>query len=64
MYKSVHDGGADAKASKRARARHKMNFGDILPIFVVFFELVVDECKKLFGKIVTEIMMIFLVVKL
>ena len=37
MNKSVYNGGTDAKAGKRAGTSVEFNFGDIVPISVVFF---------------------------
>ena len=43
MSEGIDDAGADAKASERAGVGHKGDFGDVVPVFAVFLEFVVDE---------------------
>ncbi len=62
MREGVDDGGADAQAGERTRAGHESDFGEVLPVFVVFGEFVVDKLKQFFGQIVTGIPFIGLVV--
>ena len=45
MGESVDNAGADTETGKRARARHKSNFGDVLPGLVMLGEFVVDVLK-------------------
>ena len=52
MGESVDDGGADAKTSKRARARHKSNLRDVLESFALLGEFVANETEEFFGKVV------------
>ncbi len=40
---SIYDSGANSETSKRAWARHEGDFGEILPVFAIFGEFVVDE---------------------
>ena len=49
MGEGVDNGGADAKTSERAWARHEGNLGDVLPIVVVFLEFIMEPAEKLFG---------------
>ena len=43
VCKSVDYCGADTKSGEGTGAGHKSDFGNITPVFVVFFELVVNE---------------------
>lgn len=40
---SVNYAGADAKAGKGTRARHKSDFSNICERFIIFCELIADE---------------------
>lgn len=42
---SVDDGGADAKAGKRAGAGHEGDFFNILPGLMIFLEFFMDELQ-------------------
>lgn len=64
MGESVNYASANAKTSERAGAGHKDDFGNVLPGFAIFGELIFDEFEQFFGKIVCENMTIFVVIQL
>ncbi len=43
MSESVDYGGANAKSGEGAGARHKSDFGEVLPISVVFLQFVMNK---------------------
>ena len=43
MSESVDDGGSDSEAGEGAGTGHVGDFGEVVPGFAVFLELVVDE---------------------
>ncbi len=49
MGESINNSGADAETGKRAWAGHVCNFGEVVPVFVVCSEFVVDKGEEFFG---------------
>lgn len=62
MGESIYDSGTDTKAGERAGARHESDFGDVLPSFAVFLQLILNERQELFGEVIGENVAVLFVV--